>query len=71
MSVNAELNVEGMSCHHCKAAVEKRLTALEGVEKVSVDLDAKKVTVGFDESKTTLLTIKQAILEEGYTVMEL
>jgi copper chaperone CopZ len=31
-----ELKVEGMSCGHCKSAVEKAVSALAGVIKVEV-----------------------------------
>ena len=71
MLVNAELNVEGMSCDHCTAAVKNSVTALDGVEKVSVDLSAKKVTVRYDDSKARLVDIKQALMEKGYAVMEI
>ena len=33
--------VEGMSCGHCSARVEKALNALEGV-KATVDLEARR-----------------------------
>ena len=37
--------VEGMMCNHCKMAVEKVLSAVEGVTAVVVDLEAKTATV--------------------------
>ena len=40
-----KLNVEGMMCMHCKATVEKVLSAVPGVTAVSVDLEAKTATV--------------------------
>lgn len=42
------LNVEGMMCMHCKASVEKVLSAVPGVTAVAVDLDAKTATVTCD-----------------------
>lgn len=71
MSVQAELNVEDMSCEHCKATVEKAITAFEGVKKVDIDLGAKKVTITYDEGKVNLVDLKQAIMAEGYAVMEI
>lgn len=38
------IKVTGMSCGHCKATVEKALSALPGVEKATVDLSAGTVT---------------------------
>ena len=33
-----EYKIKGMMCAHCQANVEKNLAAIEGVEKVTVDL---------------------------------
>ena len=44
------LNVEGMMCMHCKASVEKVLSAVLGVTAVAVDLDAKTATVTCEAS---------------------
>jgi len=63
------LNVEGMSCSHCVNAVTKALTALDGVSGVNVDLAAKKVTIDFEEEKVSLVSMKQAIEDEGYDVV--
>ena len=62
------LNVEGMSCNHCKAAVENALKEI-GVDKVEVDLAAKKVTVAFSADKLNKDTIKKSITEAGYEVV--
>jgi copper chaperone len=62
------LSVQGMSCSHCEAAVKKAVGALNGVEKVGVDLNGKKVTVDYDSEKVSLQTIKDAIEDQGYDV---
>lgn len=71
MSINAELNVEDMSCDNCEAVVQNSLTALEGVEDVHIDLGAKKVTVRYDDIKINLVDIKQTLMEKGYSVIEI
>ncbi len=43
-----KLNVEGMMCMHCKASVEKVLSAVSGVTAVVVDLEAKSAVVTCD-----------------------
>ena len=63
------LNVEGMSCSHCVDAITKEIRGLEGISNVDVDLDAKTVTVGYDIDKVTLVSIKDAIEEQGYDVI--
>lgn len=62
------LNVKGMSCDHCKMTVEKAVKALDGVSKVNVDLEAKTVTVGYDEGRVGPARFRDAIEEKGYTV---
>jgi len=63
------IKVEGMSCGHCKNAVEKAVKALAGVSLAEVDLAAKKLTVEYDRAQTTLAQIKEVIEAEGYTVV--
>jgi copper ion binding protein len=56
--------VPGMHCAHCVAAVEEEVSAVPGVEAVTVDLDAKRVDVGgkaLDDA-----AIRAAIEEAGY-----
>ena len=38
-----KLTVEGMSCSHCRRAVEEALKGIDGVEKVQVDLEKRKL----------------------------
>jgi len=62
-----EMMIEGMSCNHCKMRVEKALGEIEGVDNVTVDLEAKKATleivgeVGDD-------VLKEAVEDAGYDV---
>jgi copper chaperone len=62
------LNVEGMSCAHCKAAVEGELKALPGVEKANADVARGTVEVRYDESKVGTEDLESAIEEAGYRV---
>jgi copper chaperone len=63
------INVEGMSCDHCKMAVTKAVSALEGVSSVAVSLENKTVSVDFEEERLPLDAIKQAIEGQGYEVV--
>jgi copper chaperone len=63
------INVEGMSCDHCKMAVTKAVSALEGVSTVEVNLENKTVSVDFEEDQLPLDSIKQAIEGQGYDVV--
>jgi len=62
------LNVEGMSCGHCKAAVEGELNKLSGVRKANADVEKGTVEVAYDEGTVTTEDLKGAIEEAGYTV---
>ena len=66
--IEKTLNVEGMSCAHCKAAVEGELKALPGIEKANADVATGTVEVRYDESKVGTEDLKGAIEEAGYRV---
>jgi copper chaperone len=63
-------NVDGMSCGHCKAAVEKALMGLEGVQTAEADLAAKTVQVTYDENNVNRDTLAGAITDAGYEVKD-
>jgi len=62
------IQVDGMTCNHCKAAVEGALNNVKGVSKAEVNLDAKNVSVEFNDSEVTVATLKEEIEEQGYDV---
>jgi copper chaperone len=64
---NVTIQVKGMSCNHCVNSVEGALKNLGA--KGKVDLAIGQVTVEYDENKLSLEAIKEAIDEEGYTVV--
>ncbi|AGL00451.1 CopZ family metallochaperone [Desulfoscipio gibsoniae] len=64
--MNQTLKVEGMSCHHCQAAVEKAVKGIAGVENVQVDLAKKEVVVTGSVDREQ---ITKAIKEAGYEVV--
>lgn len=56
--------VPGVSCDHCKQAIEAEVGQVAGVATVDVDVDAKMVTVtGGDDP-----AIRAAIDDAGYDV---
>jgi len=59
-----EYIVNDMTCKHCKMTIENKLSSLEDVTKVLVNLDEK--TVGVDGDINTE-KIENAIREAGYT----
>lgn len=63
------LDVRGMSCGHCEKSVKGALEALPGVSGVEVHLNTGKVDVTYDEAKTDIEAIREAIEEQGYDVV--
>lgn len=61
------LKVEGMSCGHCVTSIEGAMKELGA--KGKVDLNHDTVTVEYDEAKVSLEAVKEAIEEQGYTVV--
>lgn len=62
------IKVEGMSCEHCKHAVESALTNLDGVSTANVNLEEGNVKVDFDDNKVTTPNMHEAIEDQGYDV---
>lgn len=58
------LDVQGMTCGHCSAAVKRALEAVPGVSNATVDLSAGSATVDGDAPVDALV---KAIVDEGYT----
>ena len=63
------LLVEGMSCGHCEKAVKNALGELEGVSKVEVNLETKKVEV--EGENLVDAALKESIEDAGYDVVEI
>jgi copper chaperone len=60
-----ELKVEGMTCNHCKASVEKALRSVPGVENAEVNLQEGKAKV---QGNAPVDQLVAAVQEEGYSV---
>lgn len=67
--MNKVLKVEGMSCGHCKAAVEKALKAVDGVENAVVDLANKTAEVTLTKEVNNDI-LSKAVTDAGYDVVE-
>jgi len=64
------LNVVGMSCVHCEARVNVAVSEIEGVKSCKANAVKDKVTVKYDENKTNLKAIIDAIIAAEYEVIE-
>ncbi len=61
------LEITGMSCNNCVKHVTHALEAVEGVNTVNVSLNPGLAEVEANET-VDLSTLKQAVVETGYSV---
>lgn len=62
--------VEGMSCGHCTARVQKALEAVEGVASVEMSLEEKSAVVTLDREVPDEV-LKDAVVKADYEVVEI
>ena len=68
LKMETTLKVEGMTCGHCKSAVEGALKEVDGVNDVNVDLDTANVKVSHADSANKV-EMREAVEEQGYDVV--
>ena len=59
------IHIEGMMCHHCEAAVQKALEAVDGVTSAQADHE-KGTAVVILSKKVDAAALKEAVKAEGY-----
>jgi Cu2+-exporting ATPase len=62
----ATLLVEGVTCGACAWLIERRLRGIDGVRSAAVNLSARRVQVEWDDARTRLSAILQAVAALGY-----
>jgi len=65
----AELQISGMTCASCAAAVEEALMEVEGVSEARVNLGKETAMVELDPSKAGLADLERAVSDAGYAVV--
>ncbi len=63
------IEINGMSCAHCQAHVEKALNAIDGVE-AKVELKKNRAIVSFD-GEISDETLRTSVTEAGYEVVSI
>ncbi len=58
--------VEGMTCSGCERAVQRSVSALDGVTTAAADANASTVTVEFDPGKLKVEQVRDAVSKLGY-----
>ena len=63
------LQVDGLGCPFCTYGIEKQLSAIDGVDKVAVDLSKGQVVVIMKQNASlTEKQAQQAITDAGFTL---
>jgi mercuric ion binding protein len=60
------LKLENMTCSMCTVTIKNALQQVEGLQKVTVDYDAKTALITFDDQKTNSAALIKATTEAGY-----
>ena len=64
------IKIQGMTCGHCSARVEKMLKGLEGVSEVAVDLNQGTAKVTAADTVTDE-QLREAVDDAGYDVTDI
>lgn len=60
----ARYNIQGMFCGTCVDQLTRTAQAVEGVSRVEVNVDARRVTVTYDNAKTNAEAIRAHVNRE-------
>ncbi|MEG0913543.1 MAG: copper ion binding protein [Oscillospiraceae bacterium] len=66
--MKTQIDINGMSCGHCKMRIENALSNLAGVEKFDVSIEDKHAVVEYNDSVVSLDAIEEAIEALGFDV---
>ncbi|OUJ74994.1 heavy metal translocating P-type ATPase [Hymenobacter crusticola] len=64
------LDIEGMTCASCAAFVEKSLSRTPGVQRAVVNFATEKATIDYSPAEASPATLKEAVVQAGYGVVE-
>ncbi len=62
-----EVYVHGITCAFCVDSLERKFGKMESVSKIQVSLKMKKIRLETDESLPSVDTIKQTVIDAGFT----
>lgn len=67
---NAKIQLETLTCPSCALKIEGAINKIEGIDKdtIKVLFNSSKVKLDYDEEKTSIDEIENAITKLGYDV---
>jgi copper chaperone len=66
--VTETITVPEIHCDHCKTSLEGALTPIDGVDQATVDIQARTITVTYDEASVHRDRLVEEIEQQGYEV---
>ncbi|MDR0503121.1 MAG: heavy metal translocating P-type ATPase [Treponema sp.] len=63
-------NIKGMTCAACAQRIERTVNRLSGVKQAAVNFANEKLFVEYDNSKLSVVDIKEAVKKTGYEAEE-
>lgn len=66
-----EIDVYGMTCAFCVDSLERKFGKMEHISKIEVSLKNKKIRLETDSALPTVETIKQTVLNTGFTPVKI
>ena len=64
-----QLTLEGITCAACGWLIEKQLAKVKGIEKIAVNVQARRAVVTWDQQELSLSQVLAALKKIGYTAM--
>lgn len=64
--MKVELELDGMSCNHCKMAVDQALAEIEGITEREVEIG--RAVLSATDWNALEATVRSAMDEEGYPI---
>jgi copper chaperone len=68
-SNEVSLKIDGMSCGHCVASVQKAIATVSGVSDTAVSIGAARLTVGAGSPEQITADAIHAIQQAGYVAV--
>ncbi len=63
-------SIEGMNCASCAAHVERAASKVKGISFASVNLATERLTISYDDKKTSPTEVVEAVSKAGYRAID-
>lgn len=66
--VSVEIHTKGMTCTGCESTIKTKVKKIGGVKDVMADYKTNTVKATYDDGRTNVEAIKDAIVSAGYKI---